>query len=208
MNAQKTNNFFSQFFYLWSANTVTCLPMSIICIRDTIISSTHTFMSGPSMNILTYFPYIRSPLTNILRAYCDIRSVFFIISRAFVDMYSARFTVLSNLRCMWFIFLSFGITFTTVDCLWTLTQHRPPAAMLWAVQEVWWANFLMIYPQCIAGMLVFKSLRFLWSHHFRTKWTPSFKKLGFQRFPSDMQMRKSTHTLFWGCQTAVWWVWV
>ena len=54
---------------------------------------THTFMSGPSMNILTYFPYIRSPLTNILRAYCDIRSVFFIISRAFVDMYSARFTM-------------------------------------------------------------------------------------------------------------------
>ena len=45
------------------------------------------------MNILTYFPYIRSPLTNILRAYCDIRSVFFIISRAFVDMYSARFTM-------------------------------------------------------------------------------------------------------------------
>ena len=78
---------------VWNANTVTCLPMSIICIRDTIISSTHTFMSGPSMNILTYFPYIRSPLTNILRAYCDIRSVFFIISRAFVDMYSARFTM-------------------------------------------------------------------------------------------------------------------
>ena len=78
---------------LWNANTVTCLPMSIICIRDTIISSTHTFMSGPSMNILTYFPYIRSPLTNILRAYCDIRSVFFIISRAFVDTYSARFTI-------------------------------------------------------------------------------------------------------------------
>ena len=45
------------------------------------------------MNILTYFPYIRSPLTNILRAYCDIRSVFFIISRAFVDMYSARFNM-------------------------------------------------------------------------------------------------------------------
>ena len=43
------------------------------------------------MNILTYFPYIRSPLTNILHACCDIRSVFFIISRAFVDMYSARF---------------------------------------------------------------------------------------------------------------------
>ena len=43
------------------------------------------------MNILTYFPYIRSPLTNILRTYCDMRSVFFIISRAFVDMYSARF---------------------------------------------------------------------------------------------------------------------
>ena len=63
--------------------------MSIICIRDAIISSTHTFMSGPSMNILTYFPYIRSPLT----VYCDIRSVFFIISRAFVDMYSARFTM-------------------------------------------------------------------------------------------------------------------
>ena len=78
---------------VWNANTVTCLPMSIICIRDTIISSTHTFMSGPLMNILTYFPYIRSPLTNILRAYCDIRSVFFIISRAFVDMYSARFTM-------------------------------------------------------------------------------------------------------------------
>ena len=78
---------------VWNANTVTCLPMSIICIRDTIISSTHTFMSGPSMNILTYFPYIRSPLTNILRAYCDILSVFFIISRAFVDMYSARFTM-------------------------------------------------------------------------------------------------------------------
>ena len=78
---------------VWNASTVTCLPMSIICIRDTIISSTHTFMSGPSMNILTYFPYIRSPLTNILRAYCDIRSVFFIISRAFVDMYSARFTM-------------------------------------------------------------------------------------------------------------------
>ena len=78
---------------VWNANTVTCLPTSIICIRDTIISSTHTFMSGPSMNILTYFPYIRSPLTNILRAYCDIRSVFFIISRAFVDMYSARFTM-------------------------------------------------------------------------------------------------------------------
>ena len=84
---------------VWNANTVTCLPMSIICIRDTIISSTHTFMSGPSMNILTYFPYIRSPLTNILRAYCDIRSVFFIISRAFVDMYSARFTV----RCQNFV---------------------------------------------------------------------------------------------------------
>ena len=49
-------------------------------------------MSGPSKNILTYFPYIRSPLTNIFRAYCDIRSVFFIISRAFVNMYSARFT--------------------------------------------------------------------------------------------------------------------
>ena len=78
---------------VWNANTVTYLLMSIICIRDTIISSTHTFMSGPSMNILTYFPYIRSPLTNILRAYCDIRSVFFIISRAFVDMYSARFTM-------------------------------------------------------------------------------------------------------------------
>ena len=45
------------------------------------------------MNILTYFPYIRSPLTNILRAYCDIRSAFFIISRAFVDMYSAHFTM-------------------------------------------------------------------------------------------------------------------
>ena len=43
------------------------------------------------MNILTYFPYIRSPL-NIFRAYCDIRSVFFIISPAFVNMYSARFT--------------------------------------------------------------------------------------------------------------------
>ena len=77
---------------IWNANTVTCLPMSVICIRDTIISSTHTFMSGSSMNILTYFPYIRSPLTNILRAYCDIRSVFFIMSRAFVDMYSARTT--------------------------------------------------------------------------------------------------------------------
>ena len=51
------------------------------------------------MNILTYFPYIRSPLTNILCAYCDIRSVFFIISRAFVDMYSARFTV----RCQNFV---------------------------------------------------------------------------------------------------------
>ena len=50
-------------------------------------------MNGPSMNILTYFPDIRSPLKNILRAYCDIRSVFFIISRAFVDMYSARFTM-------------------------------------------------------------------------------------------------------------------
>ena len=84
---------------LWDANTVTCLPMSIICIRDTIISSTHTFMSGPSMNILTYFPYIRSPLTNILRAYCDIRSVFFIIWRAFVDMYSARF----NMCCQNFV---------------------------------------------------------------------------------------------------------
>ena len=91
LNAQKTNNFLSQFSYLWSANTVTCLLMSIICIWDTIISSTHTFMSGPSVNILTYFPYIRSPLTNILRTYCDMRSVFFIISRAFVDMYSARF---------------------------------------------------------------------------------------------------------------------
>ena len=66
--------------------------MSIICTQDTIISSIHTFMSGPSMNILTYFPYIRSPLINIFRAYCDIRSVFFIISRAFVNMYSARFT--------------------------------------------------------------------------------------------------------------------
>ena len=91
LNAQKTNNFFSQFSYLWSAITVTCLLTSIICIRDTIISSTHTFMSGPSMNILTYLPYIRSPLTNILCTYCDVRSVFFIISRAFVDMYSARF---------------------------------------------------------------------------------------------------------------------
>ena len=78
---------------VWNANTVTCLPMSTICIRDTIISSTHTFMSSPSMNILTCFPYIRSPLTNILRAYCDISSVFYIISRAFVDMYSARFTM-------------------------------------------------------------------------------------------------------------------
>ena len=78
---------------LWNANTVTCLPMSIICIRDTTISSIHTFMSGPLMNTLTYFPYIRSPLTNILRPYCDILSVFFIISRAFVDMYSARFNM-------------------------------------------------------------------------------------------------------------------
>ena len=42
------------------------------------------------MNILTYFPYIRSPLTNILCTYCDMRSVFFIISHAFVDMYSAH----------------------------------------------------------------------------------------------------------------------
>ena len=84
---------------LWNADTVTCLPMSIICFRDTIISSTHSFMSGPSKNILTYFPYIRSPLTNILRAYCDIRSVFFIISRAFVDMYSARF----NMCCQNFV---------------------------------------------------------------------------------------------------------
>ena len=76
------------------------------------------------MNILTYFPYIQSPLTNILRAYCDIRSAFFIISRAFVDMYSARFTMCcQKLRYMWFIFFSFGITFTTVDCLWTLMQH-------------------------------------------------------------------------------------
>ena len=89
--------------------------------------------------------------------------------------------VLSKLRYMWFIFLSFGITFTTADCL---------------------------YPQCIKEMLAFKLLRFLWSSHFRTKWSPSFKKLGFQRFPSDLQMRKSTHTLFWRCQTAVWYVWV
>ena len=116
--------------------------------------------------------------------------------------------VLSKLRYMWFIFLSFGIKFTTVDCLWTLTQHWPPAAMLWAVQKVWWPNFFMMYPQYIAEMLVFKLLRFLWSRHFRTKWSPSFKKLGFQRFPSDLQMRKSTHTLFWRCQTAVWYVWV
>ena len=62
------------------------------------------------MNILTYFPYIRSPLTNILRVYCDIRSVFFIISRAFVDMYSARFT------------MCFTTTFSTVDCLWTVQK--------------------------------------------------------------------------------------
>ena len=48
------------------------------------------------MNILTYFPYIRSPLTNILCTYCDVRSVFFIISRAFVDMYSARFMCCQN----------------------------------------------------------------------------------------------------------------
>ena len=115
---------------LWNANTVTCLPMSIICIRDTIISSIHTFMSGPSMNILTYFPYIRSPLTNILRAYCDICSVFYIISRAFVDMYSARvtmccqnFVICGSFSYMWFLsFFHFllGITFTRVDCLWTL----------------------------------------------------------------------------------------
>ena len=84
---------------------------------------------------------------------------------------------------MWFVFLSFGITFTTVDCFGNLTQHWPPAAMLWAVQKVWWANFL-IYPQCIAGMLVSKLPRSLWSRHFGTKWSPSFKKLGFQRFPA------------------------
>ena len=73
--------------------------MSIICIRDTIISTTHTFMSGPSMNILTYCPYIQRPLTNILRASCDIHSVFFIILHAFVDMYSARF----SMRCQNFV---------------------------------------------------------------------------------------------------------
>ena len=83
---------------------------------------------------------------------------------------------------MWFIFLSFGITFTTVDCLWTLTQHWPPAAMLWAVQKVWWANFLMIYPQFIAGMLVSKLPRFLWSRHFGTKWVHPSKSWAFNAF--------------------------
>ena len=55
---------------VWNANTVTCLPMSIICIRDTIISSTHTFMSGPSMNILTYFPYSRFALSRNEKQKC------------------------------------------------------------------------------------------------------------------------------------------
>ena len=95
---------------LWNANTVTCLPMSIICIRDTTISSIHTFMSGPLMNILTYFPYIRSPLTNILRAYCDILSVFFIISRALVDMYS-WVHVLICVRILKFLLVSLKIKF-------------------------------------------------------------------------------------------------
>ena len=74
------------------------------------------------MSILTYFPYIRSLLTNILRAYCDIRSVFFIISICRVHVLICVVKT-SLYGYMWFILLSFGITFTKVDCFWALTQH-------------------------------------------------------------------------------------
>ena len=72
-------------------------------------------------------------------------------------MFCQNFVICGSFSYMWFLsFFHFllGITFTAVDCLWTLKQHWPPPAMLWAVQKVWWANFLMIYPQLVPSSLV------------------------------------------------------